>query len=424
MVKTATITLPHNFKPRKYQLPILEALDSGIKRAVSVWHRRSGKDKVDWNYMIKRAMVERGNYFYFLPTYTQAKKVIWDNIDIEGFKMLDHVPPEIIKSKNATELKIELKNGSIMQLIGADTFEKTSVGTNPRGIVFSEYSINDPNVWEYVRPILAVNKEAWVIFNFTPRGKNHGWKLLQIAKNNSQDWFWEILTVDDTGVLSREDIDKERREGMPEAMIQQEFYCKFLEGANQFFTRIRDNLHDGFDGAEPEHLYRIGCDLAKYQDWTVITPLDLNTFKVGNQERFNQIDWNLQKAKIEAFVRKYNNGQLTIDSTGVGDPIVEDLERAGLTINPYKFSETSRRQLLDNLSLNLAQDRLKLPKDEGLLDELENFQFVLGDSGKIKVEVPEGLTDDRVMSLALAVWDARITKPITQEVGIYKQDFN
>jgi hypothetical protein len=145
---------------------------------------------------------------------------------------------------------------------------------------------------------------------------------------------------------------------------------------------------------------------------------------VGNQERFNQIDWNLQKAKIEAFVRKYNNGQLTIDSTGVGDPIVEDLERAGLTINPYKFTETSRRQLLDNLSLNLAQDRLKLPKDEGLLDELENFQFVLGDSGKIKVEVPEGLTDDRVMSLALAVWDARITKPITQEVGIYKQDFN
>ena len=91
--------------------------------------------------MIKKAIQTKGTYFYFLPTYSLAKKVVWDNIDNDGFKMLDHIPKELIKSTNGTELKIELINGSIIQLIGADEFKKGGVGTNCIGVVFSEFSI-------------------------------------------------------------------------------------------------------------------------------------------------------------------------------------------------------------------------------------------------------------------------------------------
>ena len=128
------ITIPFKFKPREYQLPFLRALDRGIKRAVIVWHRRSGKDKVCFNYMVKKACQRVGTYFYFLPEYSQARKVIWDNIDNDGFRMLDHIPPELIKKTNDTMLKIELVNGAIIQLLGADTFSKSGVGTNPIGV--------------------------------------------------------------------------------------------------------------------------------------------------------------------------------------------------------------------------------------------------------------------------------------------------
>ncbi|GFP31685.1 hypothetical protein HKBW3S34_02606, partial [Candidatus Hakubella thermalkaliphila] len=167
--------------------------------------------------MVKKSFERIGTYFYFLPTYSQAKKVIWDNIDNEGARMLDHIPKEIIKNTNATELKIELINGSVIQLIAADEFENSGVGTNPIGVVFSECSGTNAKAWDFIRPILKANG-GWAIFNFTPRGKNHAWNVLQIAKDNAT-WFWEVLTVEDTGVLTKKQIDEERKEGMPEMMI-------------------------------------------------------------------------------------------------------------------------------------------------------------------------------------------------------------
>jgi hypothetical protein len=397
------ITLPHKFSPREYQLPLLQALDSGKTRALIVWNRRSGKDKTCFNFMVKKAFEKVGTYFYFLPTYSQAKKVIWDNIDNEGFKMLDHIPKELVKSTNATELKIELRNGSVIQLIAADEFKKSGVGTNPIGVVFSEYSITDPEAWKFVSPILAVNG-GWAIFNFTPRGMNHAWTLLQQVKDNNK-WFVQTLTVDDTKVLTGEALEEEKRNN-PQDLFEQEYYCKFIEGAGSFFKRIDQILIEENDKVIPNHKYQMGVDLAKYQDYTVITLIDLNTFEVLRQERFNQLDWNLQKSKIEATYHKYNRPLIYIDSTGVGDPIYEDLARAGLRIEGFKFTEQSRKDLLNNLAIKIEQTKIRIPDNQTLKDELLSFHWELkGEGGKTKLVVPDGLHDDCVMSLALAVWN-------------------
>lgn len=412
-----TIQLPYKFNPRSYQLPLLKAMDSGKNRAVIVWHRRCGKDKVCFNIIIKKAFERIGTYFYFLPSYSQGKKVIWDNIDNNGFKMLDHIPKEIIAKTNATELKVELINGSVIQLIGADEFEKSGVGTNPVGVVFSEYSITNSKAWDFIRPILRVN-DGFAIFNFTPRGKNHAWNILQIAKENPDTWFHEVLSVKQTGILTEEQINEERKEGMPEAMIEQEYYCQFIEGAGQFFKRIKNNTYPK-DTILPEHGdFQLGVDLAKYNDWTVLTPFSLNNFIAYPQERFNQMDYNLQKAKIEATARRFGNALVVPDSTGVGDPIVEDLKARGLNICNdgigFKFTEISRQNLLNNLAILLEQDKIRIPDDEGLIAELESFQYSMAENGKIKVKCPDGLHDDRVMSLALSVYGVR--EPIRPDI--------
>lgn len=401
-----TINIPHQFKPRDYQLPLLKALDSGIKRAVIVWHRRCGKDKTCFNYMIKKAFEKKGTYFYFLPTYTQAKKVIWDNIDNDGMGMLDHIPQELIVAKNAQELKIDLANGSVIQLIAADTFEKGGVGTNPVGVVFSEYSINRPEVWDFVRPILKVNG-GWAIFNFTPRGTNHAHKLLQIARNEPS-WFSEVLTIKDTGILTEEDMEQERREGMTEDLIEQEYYCKFVEGAGAFFRNVDACVYyDTPDRFNATHHYQFGIDLAKYQDFTVITPFDLSTFKVGAIERFNQLDWGTQKARIKSTVQEYTGNQkplINLDSTGLGDPIFDDLANDGLNVNSFKFTAQSRAELLDNLRILLDKTKIRIPNNPILIDELKSLHWELSETGKRTVKVPDGLHDDMIMSLALAVW--------------------
>ncbi|MFH1327386.1 MAG: hypothetical protein ABIH76_00815 [Candidatus Bathyarchaeota archaeon] len=177
--------------------------------------------------MIKKAVVEPGIYYYLLPTFTQAKKIIWDGMTIDGKKFLDYIPKEITKSVNASELKIEIKaNGgsSIIQLIGTDHYDSIR-GTNPRGCVFSEYAYQNPNAWDVISPILKVNK-GWAVFNSTPNGKNDFYDLYNFAQEN-KDWFCELLTIDDTSVLNREDMDAERAEGKSEEMIMQEYFCSF-----------------------------------------------------------------------------------------------------------------------------------------------------------------------------------------------------
>ena len=225
----------NHFVPRDYQIPILKALDKGCRKVLAIMPRRCGKDITALNYMIKRMVQEPGVYFYIFPTYSQAKKVIWDSITNEGQKVLDYFPSDLIIKKNSQEMKIRLRclNGkeSIFQLIGSDNYDAL-MGTNARGFVFSEYALQNPDAFLYLRPIITANR-GWCLFLSTPRGKNHLFDLYQTARS-SPDWFCYKLTVDDTKHLSAEEIEIERKE-MSEDMIQQEYFTSFEMGVEGSF---------------------------------------------------------------------------------------------------------------------------------------------------------------------------------------------
>jgi hypothetical protein len=398
------IKIPVHFRPRPYQLIALKAIDKGIKRFIFVWHRRSGKDYTAFAAIVVRRALERvGTYFYILPTYNQASKVIWNGIDKDGFRFIDHIPDEIIKDKNATDMRITLKNGSIIQLIGAENIDRI-VGTNPVGVIFSEFSLMRPKVWDFIRPILAENG-GWAGFIFTPRGMNHAHTLLQQAKNSPTEWYVSVLSVKDTQAIPADVLEQEKKE-MPRDLYEQEYMVKFIEGATAVFKNVDVSTYEQPFICSPEHRYRLGVDLAKVNDFTVITAFDLMTFRVGKQERFNQIDYNLQQAKIEAVYYRYGKPLTHIDSTGVGEPIFDSLTHRGLThLEAFHFTEASRRDLLTNLQILLETGKIRIPRDEELLNELKSFQYSVTGTGKIRMEAPDGLHDDMVMSLALAVWN-------------------
>lgn len=230
--------LPHNFIPRAYQQPSLDALlTGGIDRALFIWHRRAGKDKTCFNLMLKKSQERVGNYYYIFPTYTQGKKALWDAIDKDGFKVRDHCPPDLLAGEpNNTEMKLPLVNGSTVQIIGADNIDSI-VGTNPVGIVLSEYALMAPSVLDFLRPILRENG-GWLVVNFTPRGQNHAYDLYEAVRDNPE-WYVSVLTIDDTGVLTTADIDAERAAGMSEELIQQEFYVSFEAGnVGSYYGRL------------------------------------------------------------------------------------------------------------------------------------------------------------------------------------------
>ena len=221
-----TYTVP--FKPRDYQEPLINFMLNGGKRAFAMWHRRAGKDFTMFNLMVRMATQRIGIYYYFLPTYAQGKKIIWDGMTNEGLRFVDCIPKQFVKNMNSQEMKVLLANGSIIQIIGTDNFDAVR-GTNPVGCVFSEYAFQDPRAFSVVSPILRANK-GWAIFNSTPNGKNHFYQLSKIARKN-EDWFFQKLTWKDTHFLTAEDIQAERDSGILPAMIEQEYNCSFEVGA-------------------------------------------------------------------------------------------------------------------------------------------------------------------------------------------------
>jgi len=198
-----------------------------------IWHRRAGKDKTFINILAREAFKRVGTYFYILPYYKQARLIIWEGMDANGFRFIDHIPHELVKRKDSQQMVLEVSNGSIIRILGSDNIDSI-VGSNPVGVIFSEFSLHKPLAWNYLRPILLENK-GWALFNGTPRGKNALWKMYRTAKKDPS-WFSELLTVDDTRrhdgkpIVTRADIESERQNGMPEELIQQEFYCSFEAG--------------------------------------------------------------------------------------------------------------------------------------------------------------------------------------------------
>ena len=217
---------------RWYQADVLRHFDEGYRYIGHVWHRRCGKDFFDWNLMIRECVRGRrlGAYNYVFPTRVLGKRVLWNGSDKAGRRYLDYIPWQSVKRAVENEMLIEFKNGSILQVVGSD--KSINVGINTVGWVFSEFSLQNPECWEYVRPIIRENG-GWAIFNGTPRGKNHMYDLFMSTQDSDQ-WHWSVKTYKDTGVFTEEDIIAEREAGMSEAKIKQEFECSWegsVEGA-------------------------------------------------------------------------------------------------------------------------------------------------------------------------------------------------
>lgn len=199
------------------------------KRAVVVAHRRYGKDLNAIHLCVTAAMQRVGLYWHLFPTYAQGKKIAWDGKTKEGKPFLDAFPAELVAATNNSEMKKTLKNGSIYQVVGADKPDSL-VGANPLGLIVSEWSLMSPAVWKFMMPILAEN-DGWVIFIFTPRGKNHGYMMLQTAIKEmaagNKNWFGGIFKNSYTKVVSEEAIQEMKTAGMDDAMIEQELECSF-----------------------------------------------------------------------------------------------------------------------------------------------------------------------------------------------------
>lgn len=255
------------FVPRDYQRCIFKAIETdGYKRVMAVWPRRSGKDITAWNLCIRELIRSVKTIYYVFPTFSSGRRILWDAITNDGFRILDYLPEALVESRNEMLMRIRFRNGSVFQIVGSDSYDTTLVGTNPQGVVFSEFALSDPMAYQFVRPILSAN-QGWCLLISTPRGKNFLYDMYNIATQNPDDWFVSKLTVDDTKHISIEAIMKEREQGeMSEDLQLQEYWTSWSKGIEGgYYTKYIDNLrltnHIGLVPWEPQYPVHTAWDI-------------------------------------------------------------------------------------------------------------------------------------------------------------------
>jgi hypothetical protein len=350
--------------------------------------RRWGKSKLAINILCQTAL-DGFPAAYFAPTYKL----------LEGsFKeFLQRLEPAIHK-KHDNQF-IELKTGG-----GIDfwSMENQLAGRSRKykRAIIDEAAFNR-NLWgtwtEAIRPTLTDLKgDAW--FMSTPKGKNDFYKLFMRGRGEEPNWMsWQMPTSTNPHIDISEIEDA--RKDLPELAFSQEYLAEFNDNvANPFgFNFIK--MCTVQMSYEPAVCY--GIDLAKSVDWTVIIGLD-RFGQVCHLDRF-QRPWNETKNIIMQLPRV----PLRIDSTGVGDPIVEDIQRTRDQVTGVKYTSQSKQQLMEGLAVGIQQRKIAFP--EGVITaELESFEYEMTRTG-VKYTAPPGLHDDCVNALALAWAEWQVT---------------
>lgn len=236
------LQIDSDYCPRFWQEKFIAGIGDK-SRAYLLWARRHGKDVACWNYLWMRAIKKRGSYYYIYPKQNQARKAIWEGMTSAGKRFLEYIPKELYaKDPNNTEMLITLINGSLIRIIGSDNNDSLR-GSNPIGVVLSEYAYHHPSTWSSIlEPILKENK-GWALFNTTPFGRNHAFDLWQYATANPETWYTEKVTNDDSKMISSEEFEEMKKRGVSEETIQQEYFCNFDRGVEgSYYGRIISQL--------------------------------------------------------------------------------------------------------------------------------------------------------------------------------------
>lgn len=225
----------YEFRVRHYQRAFHEALVNRTHdRLMAVWHRRAGKDEIVLNAMRTLALKDPGTYWHCFPEQKQARKAIWNGVNGHTGKrrILEAFPTEIISRMQDDDMFIELKNGATFQLIGSDRYDST-VGSGPKGIAYSEWALSNPSAWAYHSPMIRESK-GFAAFITTPRGNNHAKTMIDRAMRTPEQWFGQILSINDTKALSPEQLKEALEEyqdlhgtEMGLALYEQEYECSF-----------------------------------------------------------------------------------------------------------------------------------------------------------------------------------------------------
>jgi len=331
--------------------------------------------------------------FAVAPTFWHTQK--------QWKEFMRHCPRQIITAVNRGEHKITLIGNREVWFRSCDNPD--SLRSEGIDILWMDEGgqIKEAAWNEALRPAL-MDKKGRAFFTGTPKGRNWYFQLWTRGQDpEDTDYQSWAFPSEDNPYIDPAEI-QDTFKGMTELAYRQEIMAEFLDDVGAVFRGVNNCISGELEEPIVYKHYYMGVDLAKHYDFTVIYVLDKTGHLVAF-DRFSQLDWVFQQKRIINLAQKYK-AQTIIDSTGLGDPIYDQLQRSGIRVQGYKFTNASKADLIENLSIQIENREISFPDIPTLVNELKMFGYKVSPSGLIQYTAPENYHDDCVIALALAAW--------------------
>ncbi len=353
---------------------------------------KSGKTVGCIIWLTEQAMMGKSgqNFWWVAPIFGQAKI---------AFRRLIRSLPRYVCKINYSEMTVTLANGAIIWFKGADNGDSL-YGEDVHAAVIDEATRCKVESWYAVRSTLtATNGPIRIIGNVKGR-KNWAYQIARRAQAGEAGMHYARITAHDAAeanVISFNEI-ADAKANLPATVFKELYLAEPSDdAANPFGINA---IHKCIGALSQESAAVWGIDLAKSSDYTVAIALD-DQGRVCRLERW-QGPW---EDTINKIIGLTGQALALIDSTGVGDPVLESLQKRGrdhgARYEGFKFSSTSKQQLMEGLAVAIQQCQITFP-DGVIVHELEAFEFEYTRTG-VRYTAPAGLHDDAVCALALAV---------------------
>jgi phage FluMu gp28-like protein len=375
-----------------YQIAIL---DSPARYTVTAASTKAGKTASHIVWLFEQAIQgKKGQSFWWVaPVYGQAEI---------AFRRFKQQCSQKLFEANESKLRLTLPSGAMIEFKSAEKPDNL-YGDDVYAAVFDEFTRAREEAWFALRSTLTKTRGKCKLIGNVKGKKNWGYRLAERARQGEDNYEFHKITAWDAvaaGILEREEVEQAERD-LPAHVFRELYLAEPADDDSNPFglDHIRSCIEPLADG--PVEWF--GIDLAKSRDWTVIVGLNKDK-KVCLFERF-RLDW---KATRDSVQRIVGRTPAVIDSTGVGDPIVEDLQRVCPRIQGFKYTAISKQQIMEDLAAAIHGREVVFP-DGPIVDELMNFEWTHRRTG-VSYNAPEGLHDDCVNALALALHCSRVNK--------------
>jgi hypothetical protein len=341
----------------------------------------------------------------------EGKPVAWfsptNKLMAETWRELRSTLEPVTRSKNEQEKRLELINGGSIELWSLDS---PDAGRSRKyaTVVIDEAAMIQTlaEAWQQsIRPTLTdLQGSAW--FLSTPKGPNYFKVLFDLGQDSTrEDWAsWQMPTGENPFIASQE-IEAARLD-LTEAAFQQEYLALFVNWEGSVFRRVGEAA-TATPRLEPQdgHDYIIACDWGRSHDYTVFVVLDLTTCAMVEMDRSNRVDYTVQCGRLQALYERWHPKQILAEENSIGQPVIEQLTRDGLRIQPFTTTNASKAQAVEALALAFERGDIRILNDVVLVSELAAYQAERLPSGLLRYSAPAGQHDDCVMALAIA-WSA------------------